>query len=285
MTSPQPGSMASGRAESGGPEPAGQPASTDAAVQPAPSPADARKPEVTALPMAGTPQRPSATPPPAPATVQLQGSKLPWKDAADGTTVFRLGTQFVIWWLWVAFAIFNVFELALRDRDYFSIEVVVALLTITGVAYACTVRPKVTADSDGVFVRNPFRDHRVPWGAVKGVFLGDSVEFECARPAPKKDKTIYCWGLYSGRRRRMRQQMQRSFLSFRPQPSSRAPAEAHELSRTTTVQVMATELGRRAKEAKDQGAPEGVLESGWCWPALAAALIPAAALLALLVAR
>ncbi len=199
--------------------------------------------------------------------------------------MFRLPAQFVIWWLWVAFAIFNLFELVLRDRDYFSIEIVAALLAITGLAYACAVRPKVTTDHDGVFIRNPFRDHRVPWGAVKGVFLGDSVEFECACPAPKKDKTIYCWGLYSGRRRRMRQQMQRSFLSMRPQPSSRAPAEAHELSRLTTVQIMATELGKRAKEAKEAGAPDGVLQSTWCWPAVAGLVIPAAALLALLVAR
>jgi hypothetical protein len=225
-----------------------------------------------------------ATAGPAPAAAELPGGKLPWKVEADGTTVFRLGAQFVIWWAWVAFAIFNVLELALRDRDYFAIEVVVGLLVITGVAYACTVRPKVTADDDSVLVQNPFREHRVPWRAVNGVFLGDSVELECARPAPKKDKTIYCWGLYSGRRRRMRQQMQMSFFSMRP-PSSRAPAEARELSRLTTVQVMATELGRRAKEAKDQGAPEGYLESRWCWPAVAAPLVPAAALLALVLVR
>jgi Bacterial PH domain len=198
--------------------------------------------------------------------------------------VFRLGTQFIIWWAWVAFAIFNVFELVLRDRDYFSIEVVAALLAITGLAYACALRPRVLADDEGVLVQNPFQDHWLPWGAVNGVYLGDSVEFSCARAGPKKEKTVYCWALYSGRRKRMRAQMQRSFFSFNRTPS-RAPAEVREMSRLATVQLMAAELGRRATRAKADGAPGGVLQSRWHWPALIALLAPAAALLALILAK
>lgn len=249
MTSPQPGRMAAGRPEPAGRETAGQPASPGAGAQPPP------------------------------------GTKPPWKAENDGTLVFRLATQFVIWWVWVAFAIFNVFELVLRDRDYFSIEVIVALLAITGLAYGCAVRPKVTADGDGLWVRNPFRDHRVPWGAVKGIYLGDSVEIECARPIPDKDKTVYCWALYSGRRRRMRAQMQRSFFTLRPSTTVQTQAEAGTESRLSAVRLMATELGRRAREAKDQGAPEAFLESYWYWPALAALLLPCAALLGLILAR
>lgn len=203
---------------------------------------------------------------------------------ADGKTLFRLSMQFVIWWAWIAFAIFNLFELVLRDRDYFSIEVIAGLLAITGLVYACAWRPLVMADDDGVYVRNPYRDHRVPWGALNGVFLGDSIEFTCARPEPKKEKTIYCWALYSGRRRRMRAQMQRSFFSVR-RVDPRAPDEVSELSRLSTVQLMATELARRAKAAKDQGAPDAVLESRWNWLALAALLVPSAALLGLVLAR
>jgi hypothetical protein len=212
------------------------------------------------------------------------GAKAPWKPAADGKTVFRLSTQFVIWWAWIAFAIFNVFELVLRDRDYFSIEVMAALLAITGLAYACALRPKVEADDEAVVVYNPFRDHKVPWGAVNGVFLGDSVELGCARPAPKKDKTIYCWALYSGRRRRMRAQMQRSFFSMR-RPDPRAPEQVRELSRLSIVQIMAAELARRANVAKERGAPTAVLESRWNWLALAALLLPSAALLGLVLAH
>jgi hypothetical protein len=212
------------------------------------------------------------------------GAKAPWKAVADGKTVFRLSTQFVIWWAWIAFAIFNVFELVIRDRDYFSIEVMAALLAITGLAYACALRPKVVADDEAVVVYNPFRDHKVPWGAVNGVFLGDSVELSCARQAPKKDKTIYCWALYSGRRRRMRAQMQRSFFSMR-RPDPRAPEQVRELSRLSIVQIMAAELARRANVAKEQGAPSAVLQSRWNWLALAALLLPSAALLGLALAH
>jgi hypothetical protein len=218
------------------------------------------------------------------------GAKKPWKSGADGKTVFRLGTQFIIWWAWIAFAIFNVFELVLRDRDYFSLEVIAALLALTGLAYACTLRPRVLADDHGVLVHNPFQDHELPWGAVKGVYLGDSVEFTCARPAPKKDKTVYCWALYSGRRKRMRAQMQRSFLSFGRSASgrsasSRAPLEVREMSRLATVQIMAAELGRWATKAKADGAPDAVMQSRWCWPAIVFMAAPSAALLGLLLAK
>jgi hypothetical protein len=199
--------------------------------------------------------------------------------------VFRLGTQFIIWWAWVAFAIFNVFELVLRDRDYFSIEVIAALLALTGLAYACALRPVLLADDQGVLVRNPFQDHEMPWGAVKGVYLGDSVEFSCSRPEPKKDKTVYCWALYSGKRKRMRAQMQRSFFSVNRAASSRAPADVREMSRLGTVQIMAAELGRWATRARADGAPDAVLQSRWCWPALIAFLAPAAALLGLILAK
>lgn len=185
----------------------------------------------------------------------------------------------------MAFAIFNVFELVLRDRDYFSIEVIAALLALTGLAYACALRPQVLADDQGVLVRNPFQDHELPWGAVKGVYLGDSVEFSCARPTPKKDKTVYCWALYSGKRKRMRAQMQRSFFSVRGASSSRAPAEVREMSRLGTVQIIAAELGKRATKAKNDGAPDAVLKSRWDWPALVAFLAPSAALLGLLLAK
>jgi hypothetical protein len=228
---------------------------------------------------------PAANAGPAPGTGPAEGAKQPWKSSDDGKTVFRLGTQFIIWWAWVAFAIFNVFELVLRDRDYFSIEVIAALLALTGLAYACTLRPRVVADDRGIVVHNPFQDHEVPWGAVKGVYLGDSVEFGCARPAPKKDKTVYCWALYSGKRKRMRAQMQRSFLSFRGQSSARAPLEVREMSKLATVQIMAAELGRRSTRAKAEGAPDAIVKSRWCWPAIVGFLAPSAALLGLVLAK
>ncbi len=218
-------------------------------------------------------------------------SRPPWKPAAGGRTVFRRGTPFVIWWAWVAFAIFNLAQIAIPDHDYFSLEVTAGLLTVTGLMYACTLRPRVLTDDDGVRVHNPYRDHRIGWGALSGVFLGDSVELNCARPAPKKDKTVYCWALYSGRRSRLKAQVRtenrgRLFGGFGGfGGSSRAPAAAQELARQDIVQLMAAEIGRRSTEAKQRGVPEAVLESGWAWLSLAYLLLPAALLLGLVLGR
>lgn len=212
----------------------------------------------------------------------------PWKSAADGRTVFRRSTPFIIWWVWVAFAIYNLAEIAIPDRDYFSLELTAGLLAVTGVMYACTVRPRVLADEDGVLVLNPYRDHRVRWGALGGVYLGDSVELGCARPAPQKEKTVYCWALYSGRRSRMKNQMRTDRERARTYGSGtvrRAQADAQDLAQKDIVQLMAAEIGRRLTAAKQRGAPDAVLQSSWAWWPLVYVLVPAALLLGLVLGR
>jgi hypothetical protein len=204
--------------------------------------------------------------------------------------VFRRGIPLVIFWAWVAFAIYNIAQIAIPDHDYFSIELTVALLAVTGLVYATTLRPRVITDDAGVSVYNPFRYHRIGWGGLNAVYLGDSVELSCARPEQRKDKTIYCWALYSGRRSRMRARMRADRNRARGFGgafglSSRAPVEAQELARQDTVQLMATEIGRRCTDAKRPGAPLAFLESAWAWLPLAYVAVPAAALLGLILAK
>ena len=211
------------------------------------------------------------------------GARSLWKTTKDGRAVFRRGTPLVLWWIWIAFVVFNLVQIIVPDHDYFSLEMSAGLLAVTGVAYATALRPRVIASDDGIVVHNPVRDHQVRWGAVSGVYVGDSVELSCLRPAPRKDKTIYCWALYSNRRSRLKQQQLgvRSWL----QVSSRAPAEAKDLASQDSAQLMAAELGRRAVSAREGGVPAAVLESRWVWWPIAAMLVPAAALLGLLVAK
>jgi hypothetical protein len=197
--------------------------------------------------------------------------------------VFRRGGPVVLWWLWVAFAVFNFLDVAVRDRDYFSFELTAGLLAVTAVAYACGLRPRVVADDDAVYVYNPYREHLVGWGGVNGVFLGDSVEITCARPSPKDGKTIYCWALYSGRRSRRRAQLRSERHEARV--TGRTAAEISELRQPDPVKLMAAELGRRSTAAKQRGAPPATLESRWAWLPVAFLLVPAAALLALVLAR
>ncbi|MBO0830778.1 MAG: PH domain-containing protein, partial [Actinobacteria bacterium] len=172
----------------------------------------------------------------------------------------------------------------------FSVELTVGLLAVTAVVYATTLRSRVIADDDGVCVYNPFRDHRIGWGGVNAVYLGDSVELSCARTAPAAEKTIYCWALYSGRRSRMRSQLRAqrgrnwAFGSGFGVPS-RAPAEAQALASQDPVQLMAAEMGRRSTDARKRGAPAAVLESRWAWLPLVYVAVPTAALLGLVLAK
>ncbi len=116
---------------------------------------------------------------------------------------------------------------------------------------------------------------------MRGVFLGDSVELNCARPAPKKDKTVYCWALYTGRHSRMRSQMQRSLIKVGP--GARLPATDSE--RKDLVPLMAAELGQRCKDARDRGVADAVLESQWAWRPLAGTLMLTVATLVLILVR
>jgi hypothetical protein len=203
-----------------------------------------------------------------------------WKAKEGGKVVFRHSTPLVLWWIWVAFAVANFIDVAIADPGLTVLKVAAGLLAVTGIAYATTLHSRVESDDEGVTVFNPLRHHRAPWGAVEGIFLGDSVEFVCHRPAPKKTKTIYSWALYSSRRSRARNQMQRSMFSTRRvQVSSRAPAEAAELAKTPAAQLMAAELGRLAVQAREQGRPAAVLRSRWSWRPAAAILLSIAAVI------
>jgi Bacterial PH domain len=249
-----------------------------------------------------TPTRPAETPParpaeptparraePAPTTRagvsagRGIAARLGGKAAAEDKVVFRRGGPLALWWLWVAFAVFNFFDVAVRDHDYFSVELTAGLLAITAVVYACTLRPRVVADDNGINVYNPYRDHLARWHAVNGVFLGDSVEIVCTRPSPKKDKTIYCWALYAGRRSRRRGQARAERHEARV--TGRTVAQVREQRQPDAVAVMAAELGRRSTEGKQRGASPATLESTWAWLPIGYLLVPAAVLLALLLAR
>ena len=212
------------------------------------------------------------------------------KPVADDQTVYRLVPPIVIWWAWVVFAVVVAAQALIADHDYVSVELTAGLAVVTGIVYATTLRPRVIADDEGLSVHNPFRDHRIGWGAVNAVYLGDSVELSCARTAPRTDKTVYCWALYSGRRSRLRARLRAERNQSRGfgggfAASSRAPAEAQELARRDAVQLMASTISSRSADAQQRRAPAAVLESAWAWVPLALVVIPAAVLLALVLAR
>lgn len=75
---------------------------------------------------------------------------------------------------WLAFAVLNLADLVFGitgDPAYtlMTLTIAVLLLLGCGIAYAAGLRPAIIADDDAVMVRNPLRDVRVPWSAVRAI--------------------------------------------------------------------------------------------------------------------
>lgn len=200
--------------------------------------------------------------------------------AAPGTSkVFRLPGAVVLWWVWVVFALVNLADLAIQGHDRTSVQIAIGLLAITGLVYACALRPRVITDADGIALLNPIRDCRVPWGLVSDIYLSESVQVHCSPGAAAKVKVLHSWALYSPRRSRLRAEVrgnrwERSPAS-RPSGYGRMPAEAREAAKQTTVELMAREIQSMASQARERGAAGGAIVRSWAWSSLAAFGVPA----------
>lgn len=197
--------------------------------------------------------------------------------------LYRSSAAPIVWWVWLAFALANLIDLAVQGRDHFAAEVAAVLILITGVAYVTAFRPRVLADDAGITIRNPLRDHHVPWGCVQGVDVRDSLEVHLTpQDGQQKSKTLYAWAVHSSRRGRLKaeRRAQRSAKSPRQPPSyARLPAEAQEALTRTDSENIATALGERATRAQAAGASGGRRTARWDLPAIAALVLPALLLL------
>jgi Bacterial PH domain len=123
-------------------------------------------------------------------------------DAAGGPQTFRSPTAVVVWWVWLLFAAANLIDLAVQGRDYVSLVSAAILLLATGVAYVTAQRPRIVADSRGITIINPLRDHHIGWASVTKVDLADLLRVHCRR-GPDDTKVIYCWAVHYSRRRKL----------------------------------------------------------------------------------
>jgi len=208
--------------------------------------------------------------------------------------VFRLPGPLIVWWVWVAFAAANLIDIAVSGRDWGAIVAVAIFAVITGLMYALAWRPRVVADGAGITVQNPLRDHRVPWGGVSAVVVGESLQVRCSRgPGTDREKIVHSWALGAPRRVKDHKNnnpdfrgQRRSMFTAHTQPSAaKLPADARELLKKSPVFLIAADLDRQARLARERGAPPGERAASWPWPGLAAMLIPAVALLIVLLAR
>jgi hypothetical protein len=265
-------------ADPGAPQPAGpgapRPAGTTA---PRPAGTTAPRPAGTTAPRPAGPDVPQ----PAGQRAQRPGGKTAQQPGEQ--KMFRLPGAVVAWWAWVIFAVAVLLDIAFTGRNHTAAEIAVTVVFITGLIYACALRPRVVADADAVTVQNPLRDHRIPWGSVTAVDLRESVQVHCARePGDKRGKVVHSWALYAHRRQRLRQELlahgndrrrlPRSALTSYGQPSDT------EQKKPSAAQLMATQLDELAKQARERGAPAGPPVVTWPWPPAVAIAAPAIAL-------
>ncbi|HEY1703630.1 MAG TPA: PH domain-containing protein [Trebonia sp.] len=204
--------------------------------------------------------------------------------------VFRSPILVVIWWVWVLFAVANLIDLAVQGHDHASLEAAFVLLFVTGAAYVTALRPRIIADADGLTIMNPLRDHRVGWPAVAGVDTTDLIRVRCEWPEGPDGgagrKSIHAWVAGASRRRQMVAEMrtQRRTRS-RLLAGSYAAATGTAGREPESAAKIVSALSQRAEEER-QAAPDAVAArpvSRWRWQALAAVLIPALALVIVVV--
>jgi PH (Pleckstrin Homology) domain-containing protein len=211
----------------------------------------------------------------------------------------------VVWWLWVAFAVGNLIDIAVQGRDRSSLVAAAVLLVVTGVMWVGAHRPRIVADDAGLTIVNPLREHQVGWAAVAAIDTTDLIRVRCEWPGEtggeNGQKAIYAWAAGASRRRQAVAQMRAQRRARSPRgpsigvfgaqapgfgaPSAAARGGSPAPEPGDADKIVAT-LTARADEAR-ASAPESVAArpvSTWYWPAFAAVGIPLLALLIAIVA-
>lgn len=199
---------------------------------------------------------------------------------------YRLAPPVVLWWVWLAFVAANVADWAVQGTSAgLALTTGAIMLTVTGAVYALALRPRVVADEEGIAVLNPFRDHRVPWTAVRDVRTAEWVLVRAAG-----DKTICCWALYvSARSRRAANAPPRKsravsrLRGVATEPgtgiSPRLPQQAQDLASMPPARAIAARLDSRAEQARGRDGSAGArVTVSWAWFPIAAVVGPAVAL-------
>jgi hypothetical protein len=120
------------------------------------------------------------------------------KDPDSDREVFRSAGSIVLSWAWLIVAVIVLVDLAVQGRDHAALVTAVLVVAISTVVYACAWRPRIVADSTGITMANPLRDHRVPWSAVTNVDVVNAVRVHCAPGSGSaKERILYSWAVQS----------------------------------------------------------------------------------------
>jgi Bacterial PH domain len=205
------------------------------------------------------------------------------QDQANGRQVFRSGGAILLWWVWVALAVAALIDLALQSHGHDAVVMALVVAAITGVLYACALRPRIIADATGITIENPLREYRVRWGGVESVDAPNALRVHCL-PAPgaARGKILNSWAVQSSPRADRSSEMRAKRRGLRQQVPAgygRYPAEAQAALKQSLAESTARQLDERAKRERAGGAAGGQPEARWAWLPIAAMVVPLVALI------
>ncbi|MFI0485586.1 PH domain-containing protein [Actinomadura sp. 9N215] len=190
---------------------------------------------------------------------------------------------------WLAFAALNLADLLFGitgDASYslmtFGISMV--LLLGCGVAYAVGLRPAIIGDDDAVTIRNPLRDVRAPWPAVRRVEGTNAVTVRFTGPDGTETQTRAWVHQTSPRAQAKAEARARKEASKDDEfdlrgrtPAAYAAQRLNEIRdrRRPRTRSGAPDRAAAAREAADESARGTVT---WSVPALASLVVPLASL-------
>jgi Bacterial PH domain len=205
---------------------------------------------------------------------------------------FRSPFSVVIWWVWALFAAGNLIDLAVQGRDHRSVVAAFILLLITGVIYAVAQHPRIVADGAGLTIMNPLRDHRIGWAAVAEIDAIELLRVRCEWPLDggtggTGHRVLYSWAVHSSHRKRVAAELRAQrrtgrgrvagpFAAFSPPEDQAPPPPA-----VPDAGLVVAALTRLAEESRAVTPAQRAVppRSSWAWPAIAAIVVPALALL------
>ncbi len=175
-------------------------------------------------------------------------------DPGSEREVFRSAGSALLSWAWFVVAVIVLVDLAVQGRDHAALVAAAAVLAVTGVVYSCAWRPRIVADSGGITMVNPVRDHQVPWAAVVKVDVVNAVRVHCT-PAPGATggKVLYSWAVQSSPRSARRAALRREAAT---QPRLRLTPRPRSLQPPPGAAPRYGEIPESARDALDRSSAE-----------------------------
>ncbi|MFC4531417.1 PH domain-containing protein [Sphaerisporangium dianthi] len=193
--------------------------------------------------------------------------------------IFRSKIAWVLGWVWIVFAALNTADLVAHGTIPTALVAGAVLAVLTAAVFVGCLRPAILAREDGILVRNPLRNHFVPWKAVDGIHVSHAIIIESG------DDSVRCWTPQASARERAKAVRRGSagvpakagrYPATQPQVSKAEQSAAEAMAGRTHADWVAqqlTELAEKKARATGEKQPATATWSPSALGVLAAALI------------